>query len=69
MSGDEHEAVARELALLEEERRTIAASLDRLLGGPPPADELLLRRLKRRLKGLDERIGLLGRLLAPDMPA
>jgi len=69
MAADELDAMTRELAVLVEERRTIAASLDRLRDGPPPADELLLRRLKRRLTGLDERIGRLQRLLAPDMPA
>jgi hypothetical protein len=39
------------------------------LAASPPADELLIRRLKKRKLGLKDRIDLLEQQLVPDIPA
>lgn len=39
------------------------------LAGTPPADELLIRRLKKRKLALKDKIDCLEKMLVPDIPA
>ncbi len=58
-------------ALLQElrvEHRDLDDAITRLVGAPP-ADELMLRRLKKRKLHLKDRIALIERMLEPDVPA
>ncbi len=58
-------------ALLQElrvEHRDLDEAIARLVGAPP-ADELMLRRLKKRKLHLKDRITLIERMLEPDVPA
>ena len=53
---------------LKVEHRDLDAAINHLLEAPP-ADELMLRRLKKRKLQLKDRIALLEGMLEPDIPA
>lgn len=62
------EALRAHLQELRVEHRDLDEAIARLEGNPP-ADELMLRRLKKRKLHLKDRIALVERLLEPDVPA
>lgn len=57
-----------QLQELRVEHRDLDEAIARLADAPP-ADELLLRRLKKRKLQLKDRITVIERLLEPDIPA
>jgi hypothetical protein len=62
------EGLRAQLQELRVEHRDLDEAISRLAGAPP-ADELILRRLKKRKLHLKDRIALIERMLEPDVPA
>ena len=62
------DALRAQLQELRVEHRDLDEAIARLADAPP-ADELLLRRLKKRKLQLKDRITVIERLLEPDIPA
>ncbi len=62
------EVLRARLQELRVEHRDLDEAIARLIGAPP-ADELMLRRLKKRKLHLKDRIALIERMLEPDVPA
>src|SRR5690606_17285540 len=67
-TNEDIETLQARLAALQIEHRDLDAVIARLCDAPP-ADELLLRRMKKRKLQLKDEIALTERLLAPDEPA
>lgn len=67
-TDEDMEALQARLAELQIEHRDLDAVIARLCD-TPPADELLLRRMKKRKLQLKDQIALTERLIAPDEPA
>lgn len=67
-ANDESGDVRAQLQELRVEHRDLDEAISRLELAPP-ADELVLRRLKKRKLHLKDRICVLERLLEPDVPA
>ncbi len=59
----------RRLIELRMEHADLNALIDRALPQPPPADELAMRRLKKRRLALRDQIARLERVLDPKEPA
>lgn len=60
--------IREELYELKVEHRDLDQVISHL-GESPPADELLLRRLKKRKLALKDKIDCLEKMLVPDIPA
>lgn len=67
-TDEDMEALQARLAALQIEHRDLDAVIAHL-SDAPPADELLLRRMKKRKLQLKDQIALTERLIAPDEPA
>lgn len=67
-SKDDPEQLRSRLAELAVEHRDLDEAIART-AATPPADQLLLRRLKKRKLLLKDRIATIERMLEPDVPA
>lgn len=65
-ANDEPETLRVQLQELRIEHRDLDEAIARLEAAPAPADELLLRRMKKRKLQLKDRIAVVERLLEPD---
>lgn len=67
-NNDRPENLQDRLVALQSEHRELDVLITRLSANPP-ADELMLRRMKKRKLQLKDEISLAQRLLTPDEPA
>jgi hypothetical protein len=65
-ANDEPTSLFAQLQELRQEHRDLDDAIARLEEAPAPADELLLRRMKKRKLQLKDRIAVVERLLEPD---